>query len=270
MVYHPKISVITVCFNEIERIESTILSVVEQTYENIEFIVVDGNSNDGTRDILNKYKDKIDTYISEADDGIYDAMNKGVKYSTGDFLYFLNGGDKLFSPETICSIFSDLNLIEKVDVIYGNRYLMKKDGNLYYQTQPNSIDSIFLLINGTIYHQAAFISKNAFNKLGGYNLDYKIASDYDLFVRLKTKLNANFIYVNKTVCVFFSDGISYNPDYFKLNQAERNKIKDENFSWILVQLARYRNYLLKSKYIPFIHLLNAFASRLYRIFVSLR
>ena len=101
----PKISVVTVCYNAVNDIEKTILSVINQTYPNIEYLIIDGGSTDGTMDIVNKYKDKIDVIVSEPDKGIYDAMNKGIDRATGDWINFMNAGDCFFEKETVNSVF---------------------------------------------------------------------------------------------------------------------------------------------------------------------
>ena len=114
-----KISVITVCYNEAATIEKTLESIFNQTYQNIEFIVIDGGSTDGTLDIIEKYKDKIAYFVSEPDEGIYNAMNKGIKASSGEVLYFLNANDTLYSDdvlETVVSVFEKGNY----DFVYGN------------------------------------------------------------------------------------------------------------------------------------------------------
>ena len=101
----PKISVVTVCYNAVETIEKTILSVINKTYQNIEYIIIDGASTDGTVDIINRYRDKIAYFVSEPDKGIYDAMNKGINAATGDWISFMNAGDTFYCNKTIHRLF---------------------------------------------------------------------------------------------------------------------------------------------------------------------
>lgn len=114
----PLITVVTVAYNAVNLIEETILSVTNQTYPNIEYIIVDGNSNDGTLDIIKKYKDKINILISEPDNGIYDAMNKGIDLAKGEFINFMNAGDKFYNESVIESVFK-INNHNQYDLIYG-------------------------------------------------------------------------------------------------------------------------------------------------------
>ncbi len=115
---NPKISIITVTYNAEKVLEKTLTSIFKQTYKNIEVIIIDGGSTDETLHIISKYNDSIDMFISERDDGIYDAMNKGIDIATGDFITFLNADDEYYSETTIEELFSDID--EKTDVVYGD------------------------------------------------------------------------------------------------------------------------------------------------------
>lgn len=177
----PLITVVTVVFNGEQYIEETILSVINQTYENIEYIIVDGGSNDDTIDIIRKYQHAIDYWVSEKDKGIYDAMNKGINLSSGAWINFMNSGDTFFSSETVAQIFSGEICDEKI--IYGNvhvRYLnfsrIKRGGN------PNKLWS-----GMQFCHQSAFVDVQ-YHKLKQFNVENKIAADLELFYSaFKTK-----------------------------------------------------------------------------------
>lgn len=116
-----KITVITVVYNGIDYIEDTILSVINQDYSNIEYIIIDGKSDDGTMDIVEKYATKISYWVSESDNGIYDAMNKGIKVATGDWIIFMNCGDYFFSSDIITQVFSQMLI--GIDVVYGGAWV---------------------------------------------------------------------------------------------------------------------------------------------------
>ena len=123
------ISIVTVSYNAVLTIEQTILSVINQTYPNVEYIIIDGGSTDGTVDIIKKYANKIAYWVSEPDKGIYDAMNKGGLKATGDFIQFLNAGDWFENEHVIEKIFKDW--YKRVDVIYGDMIIRRSDG-VYY------------------------------------------------------------------------------------------------------------------------------------------
>jgi len=237
--WSPKISIITVCYNEIDRIEKTLISVINQTYPNIEYIVVDGGSNDGTIELLEKYKSHISHLVSEKDSGIYHAMNKGALLSGGDYLLYMNGGDWLYESQTLEKI---IRRARPSDIIYGDRY--KKYGDsLIYKKHPSKINQFYLLMNGIICHQSALISKNLFDKLDGYNSFYKIMADYDFFVRAKKIKNAEFLYVNQIVCVFNADGISHDKTSMCAKKHEKNTIRKSNYCYFYYLAAIIRDKL---------------------------
>jgi glycosyltransferase involved in cell wall biosynthesis len=163
----PLISVITVVYNGSKTCEKTIKSVINQTYDNVEYIIIDGGSTDGTLDIIEKYEDKIDYWISEKDSGIYDAMNKGIKVANGDWIYFLGADDILF--DVLDDLFKELD-IEK-NAVYGDAYVPKQH-KLY-----NGKFTKFKLFFNNICHQAIFYNKKVFQNRQ-FDLKYKFLSDY--------------------------------------------------------------------------------------------
>ena len=126
---HPKFSIITVTYNAEKVLEDTIQSIVTQSYKNVEYIIVDGGSTDGTLSIVNKYKEHIHTLVSEPDKGLYDAMNKGLKLATGDYVWFLNAGDTLYTADTVQRIVASLKKkVSLPDVIYGETRIVDAEG----------------------------------------------------------------------------------------------------------------------------------------------
>ncbi|MBM6736204.1 glycosyltransferase [Mediterranea massiliensis] len=162
-----KISVITVCYNAASTLEATILSVLNQTYPNIEYIIIDGGSTDGSVDIIKKYADRLAYWVSEQDKGIYDAMNKGIKIASGDFLYFLGADDIL-----IVDFMDAVNKISnKNSIYYGSIKL--KNAELEYYCEFNKL----CLVRNNVSHQAILYPRYVFSKFM-YNLNYKLYADW--------------------------------------------------------------------------------------------
>ena len=197
-----KISIITVCMNSESTIEQTVESVLLQKDENIEYIIVDGNSTDRTLEIVNKYRNRVDWIISEPDRGIDDAMNKGILLATGDIIGIINSDD-WYEPETFKKIqkcFRNSN----ADVVYGRMNLVDEKGRTKLLT-PTNIEK--LRYEMEVPHSTAFVKKDAYEKFGLFSLEYKIAADYELMLRYYTK-GANFIYINETLANFRTGGAS--------------------------------------------------------------
>lgn len=169
-----KVSIITVCYNAAKDIEKTILSVLGQDYKNIEYIIIDGNSNDGTKEIIEKYSSKITYWVSEPDKGIYDAMNKGIKAATGQWINFMNAGDTFVDDSIISRIGFD-TIPESKLYIYGDNLDYHNDGTLsYYKAK-----SISYIHRGIICcHQSVFISTKFKDKIY-YDTRYRICADYN-------------------------------------------------------------------------------------------
>ncbi len=186
----PLISIVTVSFNAVETIEQTILSVVNQMYPNIEYIVIDGGSTDGTVDIIKKYSDKIAYWVSEPDRGIYDAMNKGIDKATGRWINFMNCGDWFYTNDVIQSVVPHL---EKADVFYGNMVI--QNGRIRYIVLPESLNRLSEHL--VFCHQSAFV-RTELLKNNPFDLSYKYVADYALFYRLYKK-GCDFLYANITI-----------------------------------------------------------------------
>lgn len=171
-----KITVITVCYNAAKTIEQTILSVIHQTYPHIEYIIVDGASTDGTLDIIQKYQKHVTCLISELDSGVYDAMNKGIKLATGDWINFMNAGD-CFHDCDVCQSVMD-QIVGHPTIVYGNTFMKYYYGDLIKQPFPIHELSWHMVF----IHQSCFVQA-AYQKAHLFNSSYKITSDYDFFHR---------------------------------------------------------------------------------------
>lgn len=176
-----KISVITVCYNSAATIEATIQSVANQTYADIEYIIVDGNSNDATVDIIKKYPDNVTKWISEPDKGLYDAMNKGIAMATGDYIGILNSDDTFNEEETIEKIVNFLSQ-NNADACTGD-IVQHSNGRIIRKYSSKKWNPEKLKIGFMPPHPSIFFKKELFEKYGSYTLGYKIASDYELIIR---------------------------------------------------------------------------------------
>jgi len=199
----PLITIITVVYNGVKYIEKTIQNVISQNYLNVEYIIIDGESDDGTLDIIKKYEDKIDYWLSENDKGIYDAMNKGIDLANGKWICFMNSGDR----------FWDANVIEKVfekeykdsGVIYGDHVAVY--GKQKIVCKPKEISEIYKHM--CFSHQSSFINTSLMKSLK-YNTDFKIAGDYEFFLRCYYKKQIKFDYAKILIsCVQAEMGMSY-------------------------------------------------------------
>lgn len=209
--YKPLISIIIVVYNAELVLEKTLLSIFDQKYENIELILIDGASSDSTLEIIKKYEKKIASWISEPDNGVYDAMNKGAKIALGKFLYFLGAGDILLDGFDKISPY----LIEENVIYYGNVY--RTDLNKLY----DGYFSQFKLSVRNICHQAIFYPAELFKKYQ-YNVTYKMQADHDLNMRVYGDKKFSYQYIPLTIASYQGGGISDRTlDY----AFHRNKLK---------------------------------------------
>lgn len=225
----PKISVITVSKNSGSSIEKTILSVISQTYDNLEYIIVDGHSHDDTLSILSKYENKITKIISEPDNGIYNAMNKGIAISSGDLIMFINSNDLFFSSNVIEKISDKINKLNNVDIFYGNVLIEDKINNKSNIWKATPI-SKFSLFRGAIPHPATIYKKKVFDICGNFDESLKIAGDYEWTIRAFLKFNLNFYYLNETIAVFKKGGISTSDNYALMQDKEKNFIRNRYYT----------------------------------------
>lgn len=197
----PKISVITVCYNAEKTIEATIRSVLSQTYTNIEYIIIDGGSSDNTIKIIKEYLSQIAYFISESDKGVYDAMNKGIKAATGDWINFMNSGDSFYDDNVITKISKSLE--PYLSVVYGDTNFIYEWGSAVMAPYP--LDE--LEYNMIFSHQSSFV-KTTLLVQNLFSIKYKIAGDYNLFYSLFKNGN-KFKYVPITIANYDAvDGLS--------------------------------------------------------------
>lgn len=198
-----KVTVVTVTYNCEQSIEKTILSVINQDYENIEYIIIDGKSTDRTLSIINEYKDHISHLKSEQDEGIFDAMNKGIIEASGDWIIFLNSGDLFISNDTISRIMN--NKLEKYQVIYGDTAYIA-DGNFYsYKATPFFLKSKSYTGMG-ICHQSILVKTKIAKRLK-FDINYKVAADYNMIKEIYNQ-GGKFFRHNEIISAIDTNGFS--------------------------------------------------------------
>ncbi len=227
----PKISLVTVCKNSEKTIERTIKSIIDQNYENLEYIIIDGGSTDKTLDIINTYKNYISKLITEKDEGIYDAFNKGLNNYTGDVIGFVNSDDYLLDNalNTISSYYQNY---PKVDFFFGS---VKKHWGILHGYKPWKIYFSWGFYSS---HSTGFyIKKEAAKKVGFYNLHYKCSADYDYFYRMivRHKLKGIATKKNEVLGVFSRGGFSSKIDFLD-HTFECTRIRIDNRQNILIVL----------------------------------
>lgn len=195
-----KITIITVCYNSEVTIEDTIVSVINQNYRNIEYIIVDGNSVDNTLNILERYKSHINLLISEPDNGLYDAMNKGIKNATGDIIGILNSDDVFYSETTIANVVNTFKLID-VDAVFGDLvYVSKYNLSEIKRHWCSSMNNAANFVSGWHPpHPSLFIKKKVYNKYGSFDLKFSLASDFELMFRFFHINDIKYSYLPETI-----------------------------------------------------------------------
>lgn len=215
----PKVSIVTVCYNSVKTIEDTIKSVINQAYPNIEYIIIDGGSADGTIDIIRKYEKHIVKWISEPDEGIYDAMNKGILLASGDLIGIINSDDWLL-PEAVNVVVNSYRMNQNVSVFHGNCKIISEYNEYIKKPLANFKKERFKSM--PINHPGSFVTKESYDELGLYSTKLRCASDYELILRFISK-GKSFFYIDKTLAVMREGGIS-SSDYIRsFNEARKVK-----------------------------------------------
>lgn len=221
------ISIITVTYNAERFIEECISSVSSQIFTDYEFIIIDGNSNDGTVAIIEKYSNEIDKIVVESDFGIYDAMNKGINLATGEYLYFLGADDILFSKSTLEMIAGAIKLNDSPLIVYGN--VIYDTGKCF-----KSMFGLKTLLHNTIHHQAAFYHKKLFTTFR-YDLRYRLISDYELNLTFYINNGDKNSLLLDEIISRCSDG-GQSRSQLAVAMSETNMIRSKHLGWKAIPL----------------------------------
>ncbi|RYY06141.1 MAG: glycosyltransferase [Sphingobacteriaceae bacterium] len=200
----PLLSVITVVFNNVKDIERTMLSVLNQTYSNIEYLIIDGSSTDGTLKIIEKYRSKLAVFISEKDNGIYDAMNKGLAKATGDYIIFMNSGDEFYEKDTVKTVFASSY---GADIYYGETEMISQNLQSLGQRRhkvPEDFTWKDFKYGMSISHQAIFIRRKLAES---YDLKYQLSSDIDWILSAAKKAQT-IVNVHQYIAKYLAGGMS--------------------------------------------------------------
>lgn len=228
---YPKFSIITVTYNADKVLESTLQSVISQNYENVEYILVDGGSTDHTLEIARRYKNHISQIISEPDKGLYDAMNKGIRLATGDYLCFLNAGDKFHENNTLQKITQTLTNEALPDIIYGETAIVDEKGDFLHMRRlstPEQLDWKSFKQGMLVCHQA-FFARRELATVRLYDLRYRFSADFDWCIRIMKE--ARHLHNTRlTLIDYLNEGMTTRNHRASLK--ERFRIMVKHYGWL--------------------------------------
>lgn len=229
-----KISIITVCYNRVSTIERAICSVLNQEYADIEYIVIDGNSTDGTKAIIEKYADRITHYISEKDGGMYEAINKGITLSKGNILGLMHSDDEFYDNQVLTKVVERFLSDRDIQGVYGDGIYISNDidQKLIRNRICGDFSELKIMQGWLPLHPTVYLRKDIMNKIGNYNIQYKIASDTDFLLRYLYRFKIN---------------ISYIPNYFvKMRVGGLSTSKSRAFLVFKEDYLIYKSYGFKA------------------------
>jgi glycosyltransferase involved in cell wall biosynthesis len=232
-----KLSIITINKDNAPGLEKTIQSVVEQTFNDFEYIVIDGASSDGSANVIKRFADKITYWVSEPDSGIYNAMNKGIKKAQGDYCLFLNSGDYLINSDTLKDVFEEIKDCPESDIYYTD--CVKQNNTIDFIPKLLSIE---YFIRASISHPSSIIKKELFLNHSFYNENFKIVSDWAFFLSEFWIHKSRFTYIKTHITLFDTNGIS--STQVEENRIERKLVLDDMFKELSPMILGYVNYKL--------------------------
>ena len=215
-----KISIITVNLNKAIGLKNTFNSVFRQSAKGFEYIVIDGESTDGSKELIKKNANRLTYWLSEKDRGVYHAMNKGISKATGEYLIFLNSGDHFINENILETISTEL---DGTDIVYGDIFLIESSTKSWAGHYPSRL-SFQHFVEGSLPHPASFIKRTVFDKVGLYDESLKIVADWKFFMDAICRFNVSYKHVDKTISVFYLDGLSSVAKNQALLQEEKRSV----------------------------------------------
>ena len=215
-----KLSIITITRNNVDGLQKTFDSVFKQSFNDYEYIVIDGESTDGSKEIIEANKEKISHWVSEKDGGVYHAMNKAIAKASGEYLLFLNSGDHLINNTILNEVSAAL---DGTDIIYGNIFLIESPTKSWTGHYPAKL-SFQHFVEGSLPHPASFIKRTVFETVGLYDESLQIVADWKFFIDAICRFNVSYKHIDKTVAVFYLDGLSSLAKNQALLQEEKKAV----------------------------------------------
>lgn len=255
-----KVSIITVCYNAGAVIERTIQSIIKQSFTNYEYIIIDGNSKDNTLPIIEQYKKYVSVLVCESDNGIYDAMNKGILASSGEYLIFMNAGDEFVDSTVLENLISVSN---EIPIVHGNIIRSFNRRRIWNSGITNNNPTIMDFLYDTFHHQSSLIKRELFVKYGLYDTRYRLCSDWKFFFDCVILNQVKSKYVKIDVAIFSMDGASTKHKDLYLEERRQylrsvygedifnclDELYDYRKSWLATLFKDFRIVLKKSKII---------------------
>lgn len=220
-----KLSIITINYNNIQGLQKTFESVENQTWKEFEYVVIDGGSTDGSKELIEN-NPQVNYWVSEKDSGVYNALNKGIKAAQGEYLIFMNSGDSFYNANVLHDVAPKFD--GSISVLYGNSMYCKADGTQKEEVFPKKLSFSFFYTSG-INHQAAFIKRELFFKYFLYNEQYKIFADWELFVYAICAKNEPYLHLDQIICNYDFTGMSSNMETYNKYLFEKKATIEKYF-----------------------------------------
>jgi glycosyltransferase involved in cell wall biosynthesis len=249
----PLISIITVAFNNLNGLKKTIRSVQDQNWNNFEHIIIDGGSKDGSKEFLNSLNRQFSYHVSEPDNGVYEAMNKGIHRAKGEYILFLNSGDEFYNKNALQKVSLD---IKNYDLIYCNQMVVGVNKK-YLKTYPSTLSFAYFL-QDNIPHQATFIKRQLFDTVGLYDEELKIISDWKFFLDCICKYQVTYLHLDETLVNFYLGGLSSMISNAQIMEREKQRVLLQDYKAFnqdidnVLYYQREINTLRRSKIIRFL------------------